>query len=82
MASSAITSVMCSRMNGSPCPEPYCMACAPRSLIRAAMASPIASRGRSAMFGMPPASDTTSGRLATENRARTADTVSPWVRSA
>ena len=28
------------------------------------------------------ASDTTSGRLATANRARTADTVSPWVRSA
>src|SRR4051794_26680046 len=31
---------------------------------------------------MPPASETTSGRLATANRARTSETVSPAVRSA
>ena len=34
------------------------------------------------MFGMPPASETTSGRLATANRARMAEAVMPWVRAA
>ena len=34
------------------------------------------------MLGIPPASETTSGRLATANRARIADAVMPWVRAA
>ena len=34
------------------------------------------------MLGMPPASDTTSGRLATEKRARIAEAVMPCVRAA
>ena len=34
------------------------------------------------MFGMPPARLTTSGRLATENRARISEAVIPCVRAA
>ena len=34
------------------------------------------------MFGIPPASETTSGRLATANRARISEAVIPWVRAA
>jgi hypothetical protein len=34
------------------------------------------------MFGIPPASDTTSGRLATANSARISDAVMPLVRAA
>ena len=34
------------------------------------------------MFGMPPASETTSGRLATANNARISDAVIPFVRAA
>ena len=34
------------------------------------------------MFGIPPASETTSGRLATANRARMAEAVIPCVRAA
>ena len=77
LLSSAMTSQICSRMRGSPCPEPYCMTCVPWSRIIRAMWSLISPRGRSLMFGIPPASDTISGRLATANSARTADTLSP-----
>ncbi len=34
------------------------------------------------MFGIPPARDTTSGRLATANRARISDAFIPLVRAA
>ena len=34
------------------------------------------------MLGMPPARETTSGRLATAKRARMAEAVIPWVRAA
>ena len=34
------------------------------------------------MFGIPPASETTSGRLATENSARISEAVIPGVRAA
>ena len=34
------------------------------------------------MFGMPPARETTSGRLATENSARISEAVMPFVRAA
>ena len=82
IASSAITSMIFSRMNSSPCPEPYCMAWTPLVWISWSKDAPRSASGRSAMLGMPPASDTTSGRLATAKRARTADTVMEPVRSA
>ena len=34
------------------------------------------------MLGIPPASETTSGRLATANSARISEAVMPWVRAA
>ena len=68
MPASAITSQIRSRSSGSPWPEPYCRA------IGAALGdelvpstSATASSGSAAMYGMPPASETTSGRLATAN---------------
>ncbi len=82
MPSSRITSQMASRMAGSPCPEPYCMACRPPLTTSSFMVAPTASSGRSVMFGIPPASETTSGRLATANSARMAEAVIPWVRAA
>ena len=80
--SSFITSQIASRMTGSPWPDPYCMACRPSLSTRSLRVEPTTSSGRSAMFGMPPASETTSGRLATANRARMAEAVMPWVRAA
>ncbi len=82
MPSSAMTSQICSRSCGSPWPQPYCSATAPRSRTIAATISPTASSGRASMYGMPPASETTSGRLATANSARIADAVIPRVRAA
>ena len=82
MPSSRITSQICSRRCGSPWPEPYCIAVAPRVATRSAIASPTTSRGSPEMFGIPPASETTSGRLATENSARISEAVIPWVRAA
>ena len=41
-----------------------------------------ASSGSADTKGMPPASETTSGREATENSARTCDAVRPRVRAA
>jgi hypothetical protein len=80
--SSAMTWQICSRSRGSPCPEPYCMATWPSSVTRSATTSLTASSGRAARFGMPPASDTTSGRDATAKRARISDAVMPRVRAA
>ena len=82
MPSSLITSQIASRSTGSPWPEPYCMARRPSVRIRSCKALPTTSRGRSEMFGMPPARETTSGRLATANSARMAEAVIPWVRAA
>ena len=82
MPSSRITSVICSRSFGSPWPEPYCSATGPLVAIRSAMALPTTSRGRPLMLGIPPASETTSGRLATANSARISEAVMPWVRAA
>ena len=44
--------------------------------------SATASSGSPVMFGIPPASETTSGRLATANSARISEAVMPWVRAA
>ena len=81
MPSSAMTSMMRSRSSGSPWPEPYCMTCMPLVAIICSNEPAISGSGRSLMFGMPPANDTISGRLATANRARTAETRMPLVRS-
>jgi hypothetical protein len=80
--SSRITSQIWSRSPGSPWPEPYCIATAPLSMTRSRTALPTTSSGRPPMFGIPPASETTSGRLATENSARISDAVMPLVRAA
>ena len=77
-----ITSQIFSRMNGSPWPEPYCMARRPSLRTSSLRTRTDDSSGRSAMLGIPPASETTSGRLATANRARMAEAVMPCVRSA
>jgi hypothetical protein len=82
MPSSRITSQIASRIAGSPWPAPYCMARRPPLTTNSLIVAPTASSGRSVMLGMPPASDTTSGRLATANRARMAEAVMPWVRAA
>ncbi len=82
MPSIRITSQICSRNPGSPWPEPYCIAVAPWSITRSRTALPTTSSGSPAMFGIPPASETTSGRLATEKSARISDAVMPLVRAA
>ena len=46
------------------------------------MALPTTSSGSPEMFGMPPASETTSGREATAKRARISEAVMPAVRAA
>ena len=46
------------------------------------ISGPKESRGSPEMLGIPPASDTTSGREATENNDRTSEAVIPWVRVA
>ena len=63
-------------------PEPYCIAVAPLSITRSRTAPPTTSSGRPPMFGIPPARETTSGRLATEKRARISEAVMPFVRAA
>ena len=82
MPSSAITSQICSRSSGSPCAEPYCSATWPSRATRSATSAASASIGSAARLGMPPASDTTSGLLATANSARISDAVIPAVRAA
>ena len=80
MPSSAITSRICSRSTGSPWPEPYCITWVPLVWIIVDSDAAISPSGRSLMLGIPPASETISGRLATANRARTAETRMPLVR--
>ncbi len=82
MPSSRITSQICSRRVGSPWPDPYCIAVAPWRVTRSLMAEATTSRGRPEMLGIPPASETTSGRLATEKSARISDAVISLVRAA
>ena len=82
MPSSDITSQMPSRSPGSPWPVPYCRATAPRSATSWPASSPTASSGSAEMYGMPPASDTTSGRAATANRARISEATMPRARAA
>ena len=82
MPSSAITSQIRSRSRGSPWPEPYCRVCAPMPLTSSPIIEPTASSGSAVTAGMPPASETTSGRLTTENSARISEVFMPWVRAA
>ena len=82
MFSSLITSQIASRMAGSPWPEPYCMARRPSVSTSSLRSEPTTSNGRSVILGIPPASETTSGRLATANKARMADAVMPCARAA
>src|SRR5450756_2784655 len=82
MPSIRMTSRICSRRVSSPWPEPYCSAVVPRLSISSRADSARASMGSPARYGIPPARETTSGRLATANRARISDARMPWVRSA
>ena len=82
MPSSRMTSVICSRSSGTPWPEPYCIATGPCSSTSSLMAWPTTSRGSPVMLGIPPASETTSGREATANSARISEAVMPAVRAA
>ncbi len=82
MPSSAITSTICSRSSGTPWAEPYWRAVCPSVATSRATSAASDSNGSAARFGIPPANDTTSGRLATENSARISDAVMPAVRSA
>jgi hypothetical protein len=58
------------------------MARRPSVSTRSLRTEPTTSSGRSVMLGIPPASETTSGRLATAKSARIADAVMPCARSA
>lgn len=78
----AITSRIRSRRPGSPWPEPYCMATVPRSETSLASDRLTTSSGRACRFGIPPARETTSGRLATAKSARISEAVMPRVRAA
>ena len=82
MPSRAITSQICSRSAGTPWAEPYCSATWPSRATRSATSPASASSGSAARLGIPPASETTSGRLATANSARISDAVMPAVRAA
>src|SRR3982751_6338494 len=82
MPSSAITSQIRSRSRGSPCPEPYWRVCAPMPETSSPIIDPTASSGSAVTAGMPPAGETTSGRLTTENSARISEVFIPWVRAA
>jgi hypothetical protein len=82
MPSSPITARMFSRRAGTPWPEPYCSAVSPRSVITVSKALLIRESGSADTNGMPPASETTSGREATANSARTSEALRPEVRSA
>lgn len=82
MPSSAITVQIVSRRLGSPWADPYCSATGPRSVTRSAISVATASMGSALTLGIPPASDTISGRDATANRARTSDATIPAARCA
>ena len=58
------------------------MATGPCSRTSWLMAPPTTSSGNPLMLGMPPASETTSGRDATANSARISEAVIPAVRAA
>lgn len=58
------------------------MAAAPSSATSSRIVSASVSSGSPLMFGMPPARDTTSGRLATANRALISEAFIPRVRAA
>jgi hypothetical protein len=77
-----MTRQICSRSAGSPCADPYCSACAPRVATRSAISPAMSCIGSADTNGMPPASDTISGRVATANRARTSEATMPRARSA
>ena len=82
MPSSAITWQICSRSSRMPWPDPYCSATRPSSATSAAASAASDSSGSDCRYGMPPASETTSGRLATANSARMAEARMPAVRCA
>ena len=80
--SSAISSTMRSRSAGWPWPPPYCRAIDPCSSRTSLTTSRMSSEGRAWTYGMPPASETTSGREATAKSARTSEADMPEVRAA
>jgi hypothetical protein len=80
--SSAITSQICSRSSGGPAPSRTAGATCPSRATRSATSVACASIGSAAMLGILPASNTTSGLLATANSARISDAVIPAVRAA
>ena len=80
--SSAITSQICSRSNGWPCPLPYCNASVPCFEIKSCTTSAIISIGKAERFGMPPANETISGREATAKSARISLATMPPARLA
>ncbi len=82
MPSSAITSQICSRNTGTPWAEPYCSATSPSCATTSAIWFDSESSGSAARLGIPPARDTTSGRLATAKSARISEAVIPAVRAA
>src|SRR5262245_21177457 len=82
MSSSAISITRRSRNPMEPCPPPYCSATSPCSANTVRATSSTWSSGRAWTNGIPPASDTTSGRSATANSARTSDAVMPAARVA
>src|SRR3954468_2603306 len=82
MPSSAMTSQIRSRSRGSPWPELYCRVWAPMPETSSPIMEPTASSGSAVTGGMPPARETTSGRLTTENSARISEVFIPCVRAA
>ncbi len=82
MPESAITSQIRSRSSRVPWPMPYWRVVTPWSVPSRPSISPTASRGRAAMYGAPPASETTSGLLATAKSARISEAVMPRTRRA
>ena len=65
-----------------PWAEPYCSATWPSLGDQLGDLGGQRGSGSAARLGMPPASETTSGRLATANSARISDAVIPAVRAA
>ena len=71
--SSAIMSQICSRNFGWPCPLPYCKASMPFVATKSAITLLMRSIGRAVRLGIPPASETMSGRDATAKSERISD---------
>ena len=80
--SSAITSQICSRNFGWPCPLPYCNASWPCVKIKSETTDAIISIGSAERFGIPPANETISGREATANNERISLATMPVARCA